>query len=320
MYTNADFASFYAKLLSFVQGNCAGIIATTIVIRVPHPYFPNSFAEPVYSPPASSPIYTEFISKVTTSSGKVKILLYPYVMDAFSRGQWIKFGTSSKAKPVTGTMTTWDGIFSYVSQWQSLVGTNGPVLIDGFMVDFEEIRYNTEPQNAVTLSQAELQPYRAAYPTIKIGTSVGYDDKSRINLFAPYLDYLHLQMYDFYYPTAGADSTPSSIFTTYKNDASQLASVIMKHVITPNLIDLYRQFSSKVWLMWSTQSMNTDCIYPMGYGACGINNEFNWNPVPFNAFVQEIMASDPVLGSLPHGVYTFNFIRPQWLTIPSRSR
>jgi hypothetical protein len=318
LYSNAEFAKFYARLLSFVQDNCAGIRTTTLVIRVPHPYFPTSFSQSLFSNPTTSPLYTQFISKLTAQNGNIKILLYPYLMDAFSRTQWVKFATTSKAEPATGTMTPWDGVFSYVSVWQALLGNKGSVSIDGFMVDYEEIFRNTERQHLVTITQAELKPYRVAYPAVKVATSVGYDDQKNVNMFAAYMDYLHLQVYDLYYPFAGADSTPSSIFMTYLNNPSQLAKIIMTHVFKSTVLSLYQKYPTKIYLMWSTQAMTSNCIYPLNSGVCGINNEFAWSPVPFNEFIQAIMAADPILGSLPHGIYTFNFVQPEWLPISSR--
>jgi hypothetical protein len=255
---------------------------------------------------------------MSSGNGNIKILIYPYVMDAFSRSQWVKFANENNVEPVTGTMTVWDGIFAYVNEWQNLVGSNSSVLIDGFMIDYEEITGNSETQYAVSISEAELQPYRAAYSAIKVATTVGYDDKKRINMFAAYMDYLHLQVYDLYYPFAGADRTPSSIFTTYLNDPEQLANVILTNVLMSTVLDLYQKYPNKILLMWSTQAMTSNCIYPLNSGKCGINNEFAWSPVPFNGFMQAIMAANPVLASLPHGIYTFNFLQPEWLTIPTR--
>ena len=344
----SDFIAYFQRLKSFLESNCVNMLTTTIVVRVVSPYYPS--ANPMFWPPATSPLFTELISKLVLPNGnKVKILLYPYVMEDGDRINWVNFANVNGVIPVViggtsnvtttdanittnGTTTTtttppppntvYDGIFHYTREWQKFVDGSkvSSVVIDGFMIDFEEIYRIMGTQQMITLTPESFGPYRAAYPTVKTGTSVGYDSGKFIRNFDPIMDYLHLQVYDFYYPYAGADkSVTDSLFEVYRDNAPALIDSLMKNVLTKTVLNAYIGRESKIKLMWSTQTLfDGGCIYPMRNGKCGANYEFNWSPAQFNQFAQMVQAH-PVLGKFEHGIYTYNFMRSDWLTKSTRS-
>jgi hypothetical protein len=267
----------------------------------------------------------------------IKILLYPYVLDDFARSQWVRFGLSgqvdsplprptfsstSSAAGVLREVNVYDGIFQYVKGWQRSVAKLGSLIsIDGFMIDHEEIRLYSESGYPLNFSSDELLPYKALYPSIKVATTLGYDDIKRINYYGPFVDYLHLQAYDLYYPYAGADTTEDSIFTVYQDDPASLSNVMLSKVFTSGILAAYQPYLNKIYMMWSTQTMQSrGCFYPVGNAWCGINNEFNWAPSTFNQFIQLITKNSPAMAAVQHGIYTFNFLMPSWLPASLRSR
>ena len=313
IYDRVEFVAFYQRLASFVASNCVNVRPATLIIRTAHPFYPPN-RESMYWPPWTSPMYTELISKIST---KVKILLYPYILDSFARTQWVNFAKNQK---VGGSSpTVYDGIFSYINKWQSFVNTNNTATIDGYILDYEEITANTDPLYAVTLTQTVLAPYKAAYPSVETAVTIGYDDKAKISLFEPFMDYLYLQVYDLYYPTPGADATLNSIFEVYRDNPDGLLQTMLANVLTTKITDVYKGRESKVALMWSTQSLSEkNCLYKLNDGSCGINYEFNWKPHTFNKYMQMVMKARPVLTAVSHGIYTYNFMRQDWLLKKNR--
>ena len=322
LYAKSDFVSLYRRLKIFMDNNCANIRVTTLVVRTAHPYYPTQLAEGVYWPPWNSPLYTEVISKLSGSG--VKILLYPYIMESYDRLQWVTFAHRRGVRPVVASsLTAYDGIFAYTKGWQDFVNSNNTATIDGFVLDYEEIFRRIGTEYAVELTPEAFPPYRAAYPMVKTATTVGYDDKRNINYFDPFMDYIYLQVYDLYYPYVGSDATMDSIFETYRDDADGLVNLILKNVLTSTILDTYSARTSKIKLMWSTQSLvEKNCLYKINDGSCGINNEFNWSPAAFNAFMRKISSSaaGTVLDSVEHGIYTWNFMRQDYLVKSSRDR
>ena len=320
--TRAEFVAFYQRLAVFLNANCVNMRTTTLVVRVVHPTYPTA-TDPMFWPPSSSPLYTELISKISVKSGnKIKILLYPYVMEDYDRVQWVQFAQSVKATPLLNNqMSVYDGVFAFTKAWQDFVASSASFMIDGFMIDYEEISKRMGTQYLFDFTSTSVGPYKAAFPKVKLGTSVGYDDASKIKNFDPFVDYFHLQVYDFFYPYAGADKSPTdSIFEVYKDDPSGFLSTVLANVLTPTVLKAYAGRESKIKLMWSTQTLSTrNCLYPLRDGSCGVNYEFAWNPAKFNQLVQ-IMLVSPQLGPFEHGIYTYNFMRQDWLVKSSRSR
>ena len=335
MYQPAEFVAFYQKVKVFLESNCAHIRPTTLAIRTAHPYYVPNYASE-YWPPNTSPLFTELLSKLNVGS-PVKVVLYPYVFDDFSRSQWVKFANSgsvdkvlprvtypatSSAATVLSSVNIYDGIFQFVKGWQLAVDSLGSnVKIDGFVIDYEEISRYPDSKYLVRFNADEINPYRALYPSIKVGTTVGYDDVKKMVTFESYVDYLFLEAYDLYYPYAGADATADSIFTTYKDNPVGLANVLSKNVFTSGILAAYQARLSKIFIMWSTQSLTvTNCLYKLNNGSCGVNNEFgSWRPDTFNQFIQAVKGTSTTMANVQHGVYTLNFVQPTWLPISART-
>ena len=316
--TKSEFVAFYQELNTFISHqNCVNIDTTTLVIRTPNPKYPISSAGGMYWPPGSSPLFTELISPLGSVGRKVKILLYPYIMEDYDRDVWVDFAAVSSLKPVIASLglTVYDGVFAYTKGWQDFVGkSQQSVSIDGFMLDYEEIFKAMGTSNRVSLTSASFSPYRAAYPTIKTATTVGYDNSKDIVFFDAFMDYLHLQVYDLYYPYVGSDeSSNDSIFETTKNNPQGLVAVLLSKVLTPTILKAYKGRESKIKLMWSTQTLaSRNCLYPLRDGSCGINYEFNWSPDKFNEFLG-LVTKAPELGQFEHGIYTYNFMPRNWV-------
>jgi hypothetical protein len=313
----SDYIVFYQKLKVFLDKNCVNLKVTTLVVRVISPYFPS--ADPMYWPPESSPLFSELIAKLSPSNSPLKVVLYPYLMEEDDRNNWVRFATSQNLKPVNVTLQVYDGVFGYTKMWQDFVAERTTAAtIDGFMIDYEEIWKAMGTKNSITLTPESFAPFRAAYPSVRTGTSIGYDNGKQIRYFDPIMDYLYLQVYDFYYPYPSADkSKTDSIFEVYKNDPQGFLEVVLKHVLTPTVLKAYQGREDKIKLMWSTQTLRNDCIYLMNDGTCGMNYEFNWDPVKFNEFVHLALKSAQ-LGPFEHGIYTYNFINPSWVIKSSR--
>lgn len=334
MYLKEEFIAFYQKVRVFLESNCARIRPTTLTVRTAHPYYVPKY-EMEYWPPETSPLFTELLSQLKIDS-PVKVLLYPYVFDDFARAQWVKFASSgsvdkvlprvtfdstSSAASVLQSINIYDGMFQYTKGWQNAVAKlNSNVRIDGFMIDYEEIYRYPDTTHLVSFTPEEVLPYKALYPSIKVATSVGYDDIKKINYFDGFIDYLHLQAYDLYYPYVGADATADSPFVVYQDDPVNLAKILSQKVFTPTILKSYESRISKIFLMWSTQSLTVkDCLYKINDGSCGINNEFGpWRPDTFNLFIQEMQKTSNVMKNVQHGVYTLNFVRPTWLPKSAR--
>ena len=334
MYARSEFVAFYQKVRVFLQSNCAHIRPTTLVIRTAHPYYVPRY-EMEYWPPETSPLFTELLSKLNVGS-PVNVLLYPYIFDDFSRSQWIAFANSgsvdkvlprvsfdpnSPAADVLSNVNIYDGMFQFAKGWQKSVDKLGSnVRIDGFMIDYEEISRYPDSNYLVSFTADELNPYRSLYPTIKLGTAFGYDDIKKMAYFDPFIDYLHLEAYDLYYPYSGSDASADSLFLTYQDDPVNLAKILAQKVFTSSILSAYQTKLSKLYIMWSTQSLVVkDCLYKINDASCGVNNEFgSWRPDTFNTFIQEMKKTSSVMANVQHGVYTLNFVRPTWLPINAR--
>jgi len=223
-----------------------------------------------------------------------------------------------------GSKTVYDGIYSFVTGWQNFVSSisTSSMTITGYVIDYEEILIRSGTDNLVSFTASDLSPYRVGYPGIKNGITIGYDDRNRINLYSPYFDFLHLQVYDLYYPYANAGkSSTDSIFVKLVNDPIGLANTIVANVLTPTILSFYAGKESQITLMWSTQYISEkNCLYPLGAGAnCGINYEIHSTPLAFNQFIQSIRSRSGALSQVQHAVYTFNFMQQTWLPINQRA-
>jgi hypothetical protein len=309
-----DFEVFFTRIANFVVSNCVNIKPYTLIIRTPNPFF-TAGADSIYWPPWASPLYTRLVSKVAG----VKILLYPYILDGYSRSQWVNFGTKVLKQSTPAVL---DAIFGFASKWQQFVNGNNTSKIEGFIIDNEEVLYSLDKTvYPVSLTPSSISPLKILYPLVKTGVTIGYDDKTRINFFDTFMDYLFLQVYDLYYPFVGSDaSVDSSIFEVFRDDPTSLVSVLTTNVLKSSILSNYKGREARIFLMWSTQYIDEkNCLYKLNDGSCGVNYEFNWRPYFFNKFVQEIMQSSPVLSSVSHGVYTFNFMRQDWLIKSDRN-
>jgi hypothetical protein len=294
----ASWTLFYRRMRTFVDSNCANVAVTKLILRVVHPYFaPGGYQ--AYWPPAQSPLYTELLS---TLPSDIEVVFYPYIESSYEWGFWTSF--TNITDPI-------EAVFAYSATWNTFLASQGSrVRVSGIVLDLEEIPGRPIPSayNATLINAWKLQ-----YGLKEYGVSVGYDQVTVVQKMASYTDSFYLQFYDFYYPTPGIDSTVDSPFLTYLNDAVQMVQYIINpRVLKGSLIQVYQTYQSKIYAMWSIQSLTNNCTYTLD-GTCGLNHEFGaWSPASFNDFYQLIIQTS-IFKNLNHGIFQFSFVPLNWL-------
>jgi hypothetical protein len=183
----------------------------------------------------------------------------------------------------------------------------------GIVLDLEELPgLNTYSSFAVTA--ASVSALKAKYGSFEFGTTAGFDQSGLIASSSAYVDKIYIELYDFYTPTAGVDATPNSPFFLYKNQPQVMGDFILNKVLTAAQISLYKQYSSKIMAMWSSQNLAADCLYPLTNGFCGANNEFgSWSAASLNQFITYIQSVSPAMAALSHGLFQYSFTPPSWV-------
>lgn len=325
--TFADYESMFGRLAAYITSNCANMQTTRLIVRVGSPFtHATSDSRSLFWPPESSPLLTVLARQLRRAgvSQPIRILFYPYIYETDSRTEWIRFARDRSINPRSNIKVTdrnvYDGVYSFVNGWQSVVNSDPslPIEIEGYTIDHEELLPTKirGDLHFVPFTSADLRPYKRAYPSIKTGVSFGYDDRSKIEEYGEYFDFLFLQVYDLYYPHKHADKNKDkSIFVKHVSNPTKLADVILEHVLDETIQRLYRARTDKVFLMWSTQyTSETRCLYPVGNEkTCGINYEIHSKPEDFNTFIRYLTSQSSVLSRMQHGIYTFNFLQQSWL-------
>lgn len=320
----AEFETFYSRLADFVTGNRANMDTVRLIIRVAHPLVHAAGdSTPIYWPPRTSPILTVLDRRLKSLSKRVSIIFYPNIWGNTDRALWVEFAQSRRLNPRSNLKVTddnvYDGIYSFVHGWQEFVDSQtSSISIEGYTIDYEEIKPHKDrgKKNIVLFTSKDLRPYKRAYPSIRSGISLAYDDRPLIDMFANHIDNLFVQVYDLYYPIKHADKSPeTSIFERYNSRPSRLAEVILEEVLTPSIQSIYAPYLDRIFLMWSTQyTPERRCLYPVGdERTCGINYEIHSTPENFNTFINQVARSSEILSRVQHGIYTFNFLQQSWM-------
>jgi len=153
--------------------------------------------------------------------------------------------------------------------------------------------------------------------SLEFGVTIGFDETGTINKWSDFVDEFYLQVYDLYTPQASIDRTPDSRFLTLNGDAAAMASYIADDVLGAKIWSVYDQFAGQITLMWSNQSLSSDCVYPLNSGNCGVNNEFgSWSPEAFNAFLVEFgkKMAGKISNSaqIEQALFQFSFVSQKW--------
>jgi hypothetical protein len=276
-------------MLSFINGNCAGLRVTRVILRVLDPYFGGNGQ--LWLPSTSSIVYTAFLSKLPSN---VQLYVYPYLLEAPSRQNWIKYaGTASSLEAVYKYATAWNGVLAKASSALRFSG----VVTDGE----EKVGFIDELPS--------VPGWKAAYG-MTFGLAIGYDMTGSFLLYDKYVDQYYMEMYDFYNPSNGAtfDYASSSLL----NNPTAFVSLLM-NTILPSII--LNKYNSKCVFMWSNQQNNpAGCLYNLGGLNCGVNNDFGiWSPSAVNQFLAQVKLAHPIFASQPHAFFQFSFTPPSWM-------
>jgi hypothetical protein len=294
----ASIAKYYQTLRAYLDSNCANIRTTKLILRVLHPSFPTS--QPADSkafwPPATAPLYTELLSKLSSS---VEVHIYPYVMGTTDQKMWKEFGGSDDVVA---------NVYSFVAQWDSFLKSQGSgVRIKGAVFDLEEVR--NWPEYKTQFGSANIKKRKGSF---SYSSSIGFDQLGLIG--DDFTDEYFLQVYDLYAPTASIGKTTSSRFLTLKNNPEALADYIINEATTEAIWKRYSENLATVTMMWSTQNLASGCIYPSSTGKCGVNYEFgSWGPDAFNKFILALQRKQPIAAKVEHAIFQFNYTPYSWM-------
>lgn len=296
---------FYSQVLAYMNGNCARIRTTKLIVRVYHPEYPSKDGA-YYAPSTNSALFTELLSKLPSST---QVHFYPYVMDAFDQGKWAAYAGKSDVIA---------NVFQFAADWNKILSAAGAPTVRSIVIDNEEIRgWSNHDQ---LISDSNINKLKAS-SGVGFGISLGFDETPKLNQWASFVDQFYLQAYDFYAPTAGIDQSSNSRFLTMQNQGASLAQYIDGQAIAQKQWDAYAKDPSRVTLMWSTQEISgTGCLYPLPNGSCGANHEFgSWSPRAFNDFLHNLTQKNPTAAAVGHAVFQFAFMPKSWMPMSARN-
>lgn len=284
---------YYSTLASFMDQNCARLRVTKMVLRITEP------RKAAWWSPDNSPLYLALLSHIDPAT---ELYVYPYVMDAYNQGEWTSMAPSGS--------NIVEGIFEFVKTWNVFLAAQGSGLrFSGAVFDYEEFMNNRNP---MVLAQVQnMQPLKDQY-NLKTAITFGYQSSNQMRQWDSVMDDFYLQFYDYYYEPY-VNAGPNSPFLLYKNDPATLAQFTLETVLQ-GYSESTDRYGPKVNVMWSLQSMEADCIYPLNDGTCGINHEFGsgWTAAAFNQYLKEFRARSPNLGSKPQGLFQYSFMPVSW--------
>lgn len=243
-------------------------------------------------------MYTELISKLNPG---IELYVYPYIMEAYNQQMWAQLSAD-------GTNTV-EGVFEFVGEWNAFLAEMGTGhRFTGIVVDYEEFYKGRNP--TVEAEMNAIGPLKRKFG-LKTGISFGYQSWAWMTQWDSVMDEYYLQFYDFYYSPL-VDRTSDSPFLIYKNKPAALADFVLKTALE-GLAENKGKYGPKVHVMWSNQSLQGDCVYPMSDGTCGMNWEFGgWTAAAFNEYLRQFRLKSPNLGSMPQGIFQFSFVENNW--------
>ena len=293
----AQGASYYDKVISFVNSNTANYRVTKIIARVNDPnYEPN-----LWQVSTSSTFYVNFLSRLPRS---VEIRVYPYLFDSATGNSWM----SSMNAP-----SPLEAVYKYASAWNSLlgqtVGYTGP-RITGVVADKEEQQGFGSEMSSIPSYQSKYST--PGFPPIKFGSTAGYDSAGSVPFLPGYIDEVYLEMYDFYingvHPAVVIESSGPGIVDNPSNYLAILDNQVWGSMI-PNFSS-----STKINFMWSLQHKGASCLYPMGAYGCGAHDDLgNWSPSAAADFLRMVANKYSVFGNQPKGFFQFSFLPSDWM-------
>ncbi len=304
--TEATMKRFYSRIVQFVRDNCLKAKVTQMIIRVETPYT-ECEGRPVYQDPANSPLYRYLLRKLPPD---MSLRFYPYLGpeegSAHYQNMWAEYMHQPNSKFLRG-------VYKFVRMWnKALRKLDSPVTFSGITMDMEE---------GIELNRDAILRLKAEFPDIPyLGISVGFDDVNWIYRYHAIVDEYYMQMYDYYAKDGGAPiclSAQTSPFVLHQDKPDAVYDWITEYVTKSlgSVGDLYAsRFTSKMFLMWSSQNVGSDqCLYPLN-GLCGHSYDFGtWTAESFNSFLSQVTGPESVFANFGgHGIYEFAFLQRDW--------
>jgi hypothetical protein len=290
--------TFFTNLMAFILGNCVAGRVNRLIMRMTNPL-------PMWLPTASSPFFTQFLSKLHANGIVVDLVLFPYMMTPASRLSWGVYAGKPGA-PL-------DGVMMFMNRWNALIADSGfKSNFKGIVFDLEERRHGWMVFPAIDVDAGTVANLKSRFGQFEFGVSIGWDDATRFAAM-PWVDKWYTQMYDLYDRTGALDRGKRNPFVKYQNDPQGMVNYLINTLIPPWIKVQYNRFQAKIMPMWSWQSPSNKCLYVYSNGICVGNAEFGvWTASAFNLFVNRMMASWPAMANMDHGVYHFGLLPSSW--------
>ena len=297
-----EWRKFYESLYKYIMGNCINAQTTRLILRVINPNFPNE--RPMWTHPATSPLYTELISKLPDN---IQLYMYPYLGEPDDTLAWSS--QSSLGRPLYG-------VYSCVNKWNLGMEAMGSTRrFIGIVLDLEE---------EIEMNDRHVKKLKQKYPGIPyLGVSIGFDQVGLCYKLNKFVDHFYMQMYDFYMPgviglTKNALTSP---FVIHRHDSGAMREWIKRVAFRDRDVqDLYRTLAKKMYIMWSGQNAGSaNCMYPLNE-KCGHSYDFGtWSAEKFNEFISIITTNHHSIGRVlfpkvaGHGLFEFDMMRKSWV-------
>lgn len=270
--TSADEAAYFAKMLSFINGNCGNFRITRLVMRVMNP-------SDIWTVGTSSLFYTAFLSKLPAN---VELFVYPYLLTSASQALW-------GFRPL-------EGVFKFASDWNKIPG----VRISGITLDLEE-------KNGFGSELSSVTQYKATYGIGKFGLAIGYDAIGSAVSY-PYVDEFFIELYDFYVNDA---RTLTLVQAASVPSPSAFLAVLTRDVLGPYVAKYTDPRFNFMWSVQAKSSTNCFFPLGSGCGSSNDFGS-GWSAQAFGQFLADLTTQYPVFAGRSHGLFQFSFIPNAW--------
>ncbi len=294
-----DWIRYYGRLREFITGSKVPI--TQVFLRILHPEFgtvvagSNPVRYDLWTVSTDSVLYINFLAQLPSSV--VRLMVYPYLMDAGTQTHW---------KHAMGTSSALEAVYKYTSQWNNLLDStpdhSSSVRFTGIVVDGEEKAGYGADMPLIPRLKVKYNVPTFAYTT-------GFTQVGAMSTYGAYADEFYFEMYDFYVENA------SSLQLVQNTDVSSPAEFIdlLNQKVWSRYLTKYKD--PRVSFMWSLQnSAAPSCLYPITRTSCGSKKDFGTQSFDyFIEFVARLNTMYPdSFGKNPHGLFQFSFTPTSW--------
>ena len=303
---------FFAQLLSFINGNAAGVQVNKVILRVVDPAT-RAGDLLLWQVDAHSVLYEHFLRHIPLH---VDVKIHPCV-DESSSDSW---------RNHMGTRTALEAVFKYTSQWRDLLDAIRPgVRVSGIVTDWEEISLH---QGGDFGQHFNLIPeFKAIYGSdLTFGTALAYDTTEWINRkHFQDVDEFYMRMYRWFIKRSAPVIKLAVGDAEYVDEPGKVLHTLKSW----GMLEPSAFASSKFHFMWSVQRADKQmegimCLYPLSgrdtvtklpYQQCGSSNQFGtWDPAKFHGFINLLKAQHAEFANpKSHGLYEFAFMPNSWI-------